>query len=102
MSHSSLPIAIGFMVAVLAACTPALSPPATIAPAPTAIPTVQMVEPAAGRGGTPVKIQVSGTVAEGPLYLATERGYFAEQGIAPQFITFDGAQQAIPALSTGQ
>jgi NitT/TauT family transport system substrate-binding protein len=63
---------------------------------------VQLVEPATGRGGTPVKIQVSGTVAEGPLYLATERGYFAEQGISPQFVTFDSAAQAIPALSTGQ
>jgi NitT/TauT family transport system substrate-binding protein len=36
------------------------------------------------------------------MYLATERGYFAQEGISPQFITFDGAAQAVPALATGQ
>src|ERR1051326_2409828 len=102
-----LHLALGLAFAgTLAGCTsfvsarPALAPASTSAPA--AIPTVQMIEPGAGSGGTPVKIQVSGTVAEGPLYVATERGYFAKEGISPQFISFDGGQQAIPALSTGQ
>jgi NitT/TauT family transport system substrate-binding protein len=66
------------------------------------IPTVQSLEPAAGAGRTPVKIAVSGTIAEGPIYVATERGYFAENGISPVFVTFDSAARSVPALSTGQ
>ncbi len=83
--------------ASIGATTP---PAATAGPAP--IPTVRSVEPAAGTGLTPVRIQVSGTIAEAPLYVAAERGYFASEGISPQFITFDSATRAIPALATGQ
>ena len=73
---------------------------ATALPAP--VPTVGLLEPSVGRGGAPVTIQVVGTIAEAPMYIAAERGYFAEEGISPQFITFDSAAKAIPALSTGQ
>ena len=51
---------------------------------------------------TPVRIQVVGTVAEAPLYLASERGYFAQNNIAPEFITLDSAARAIPALANGE
>ncbi|MGN6362557.1 MAG: ABC transporter substrate-binding protein [Thermomicrobiales bacterium] len=75
---------------------------ASPAAAPTPVPTVQAVEPAAGAGRTPVKIAVFGTIAEAPIYVATERGYFAENGISPVFVSFDTSARVIPALATGQ
>ncbi len=112
IGHAALVLAI----ALVAGCGTTASPstpaqpsavagataPSKTAVAAAPVPTVKGSGPASSTGGTPVKIQVSGTVAEGPMYLAVERGYFAEQGVSPQFVTFDSAQQVIPALSTGQ
>lgn len=67
---------------------------------------VFVVGPIAGcsraQASTPVRIQVVGTVSEAPLYLATERGYFAENNITPEFITLDSAARSIPALANGE
>src|ERR1043166_5887402 len=95
MKPRTIQIALSFALVLLAACS---KPPSTS----TAVVAAKTVLPASGAASTPVKIMVVGSVAEGPMYYANERGYFAEQGISPQFITFDSAQQAIPSLSTGQ
>jgi NitT/TauT family transport system substrate-binding protein len=45
---------------------------------------------------------VLGILAESGVYIALERGYFAEEGITPEFTTIDTGARAIPALATGQ
>ena len=50
---------------------------------------------------TPVHIQVVGTTSEAALYLAQERGYFAQSNIAADCITLDWAAKSIPALANG-
>jgi len=41
-------------------------------------------------------------LAEAGMYIAQERGYFAEEAINADFITFDTGAKAIPALATSQ
>jgi NitT/TauT family transport system substrate-binding protein len=102
---------LGVVLSAITACSPTGPAPGPIRsaepPTPNTavaipVPTVGVVEPAASKGGASVKIQVVGTLAEAAIYIATDRGYFAEQGISPQFVTFDSAARAIPALATGQ
>jgi NitT/TauT family transport system substrate-binding protein len=45
---------------------------------------------------------VLGILAESGIFLAAARGYFAEEGIAPEFTTIDTGARAIPLLATGQ
>jgi NitT/TauT family transport system substrate-binding protein len=54
--------------------------------------------------GAPVAVPtgVLGILAEAGIYLAAARGYFAEEGIAPEFTTIDTGARAIPLLATGQ
>jgi len=62
----------------------------------------------AGAAGEPsptpltVRMGVLGILAESGVYIALERGYFAEEGITPEFTTIDTGARAIPALATGQ
>jgi NitT/TauT family transport system substrate-binding protein len=77
---------------------PAASAPA-VASAPTAAPAVP---PAAAREPTTVHMGVLAILAEAGMYVALERGYFAEEGIDADFITFDTGAKAIPALATSQ
>jgi NitT/TauT family transport system substrate-binding protein len=49
-----------------------------------------------------VPIGVLGILGEAGMYLAAERGYFAEEGIVPEFVNFDNTTRIIPALATGQ
>jgi NitT/TauT family transport system substrate-binding protein len=49
-----------------------------------------------------VRIGVVRTLTEAGMYIALERGYFTEQGIAIEFENFDTAARAVPALSTNQ
>ncbi|MBV9582219.1 MAG: ABC transporter substrate-binding protein [Chloroflexi bacterium] len=42
-----------------------------------------------------------GTTSEAALYLALERGYFAQKNIATDFITLDSAAKSIPYLANG-
>jgi NitT/TauT family transport system substrate-binding protein len=110
-----VPVVIVLLLCALVACAlppqaPASGPPGTtvtpasaVAKAPPApVPTVAAVEPAPGNGLVTVNVQVAGTLAEAAMYIATDRGYFAKNGISPQFITFDSAAKAVPALWTGQ
>jgi NitT/TauT family transport system substrate-binding protein len=45
---------------------------------------------------------VLGILAESGVYIALERGYFAEEGITPEFTTIDTGARAVPAMATGQ
>jgi NitT/TauT family transport system substrate-binding protein len=102
-SLADMKIHLVLALCLLAGCaSPTATVQSTATAVPAALPTVSMVEPAAGSGGTPVTIQVVGTTSEAPMYIATERGYFAEQGISPQFITLESTAKAIPALANGQ
>ncbi|HLG71263.1 MAG TPA: ABC transporter substrate-binding protein [Chloroflexota bacterium] len=49
-----------------------------------------------------IKIGVVGITADAPLYIAQDQGYYKEQGLDAEFITFQTAGDSIPALSTGQ
>lgn len=66
------------------------------ASAPSAVPAAPGPEPAT------VHVGVLSILAEAGLYVALERGYFREEGLAAEFITFDTGAKAIPALATGQ
>src|SRR3954454_25153209 len=85
---------------LLAACGPAPTAPAGSAPpAPTSAPAEAAPPP-----GAPlmVRMGVLGILAESGVYIALERGYFAEEGIAPEFTTIDTGARAVPAMATGQ
>jgi NitT/TauT family transport system substrate-binding protein len=63
---------------------------------------VSAAQPTAAREAVPVQVGVLSILAEAGLYVALERGYFAEEGLTPEFTTFDTGAKAIPALATGQ
>jgi NitT/TauT family transport system substrate-binding protein len=48
-----------------------------------------------------VSIGVTGALSELPLYIAEQNGYFAEEGIAPEFVKIMSGTQMIVPLSTG-
>ena len=50
----------------------------------------------------PVHIGVIGILAEAGLYVAQDRGYFAQEGLAVEFIKDLYGPDAFPALATGQ
>ncbi len=49
-----------------------------------------------------VRMGVLGIIAEAGAYIAAERGYFAEEGLVPEFIAVDVGARSIPLLATGQ
>jgi NitT/TauT family transport system substrate-binding protein len=64
--------------------------------------TAPAAKPAAAREPATVHVGVLAILAEAGMYVALERGYFAEEGITADFITFDTGAKAIPALATAQ
>ena len=101
----------------LGACAPAAAPAtsrpaASTAPsapaAPAAAPAPSGVAGSSGdRAPSPasaperVRMQVTGQGNESSLYVALERGYFREEGLEIEPVTFDAGPKAIPALGTG-
>jgi ABC-type nitrate/sulfonate/bicarbonate transport system substrate-binding protein len=49
-----------------------------------------------------VRVGVQGSAANAPIYIGYERGYFRQEGLNVELVTFAGAQEMIPALATGQ
>jgi NitT/TauT family transport system substrate-binding protein len=49
-----------------------------------------------------VRIGINGVISDAPFFIATAKGYFAEQGIKPDFIPFDGGAKMIAPLGAGQ
>lgn len=93
-----------------AASAPAASAPAASAPAASAAAaapsSAARAEPtaAAAPAGAPdqVRVMVVGTAAESAIYIAMERGYFRDERIEVETLTFDSASKVMPALGTGE
>lgn len=49
-----------------------------------------------------VKIGILNTSADIAIHIATERGYFKEEGIEPELVVFDASAKMIPSLGTGE
>jgi ABC-type nitrate/sulfonate/bicarbonate transport system substrate-binding protein len=55
------------------------------------------------QGGTaPVRVGTLGIIADAPVYIAADLGYFAEQGLAPSLERFDTGAQMVAPLAAGQ
>lgn len=50
----------------------------------------------------PLKVQLLPLLSFGPYFIAQEEGYFAEEGLAVEFVRFERSAEAIPALIQGQ
>ncbi|HEY7067688.1 MAG TPA: ABC transporter substrate-binding protein [Chloroflexota bacterium] len=84
-----------------ATSAPAAAAP-TSAPAASATQLAPAAPAAPAREPATVHIGVLAIIAEAGMYIADERGYFAEEGLIPDFVTFDTGAKAIPALATSQ
>jgi NitT/TauT family transport system substrate-binding protein len=104
---------LGLLAGLVVACAPAPSAgraPAPAAPAPPAVaPATQAAPTPAGAAAlaplappVTVRIAVQGGGTDGLFYIAAERGYFARQGLEPEFASFASSSDMIPALATGQ
>src|SRR5438445_2478703 len=78
---------------LLASLGPAMSGPALSA---------GMRTLAAQGAATPVRIGTLGIIADAPFYIAVDRGYFAQLGLAPTLERFDTAAQMVAPLAAGQ
>ncbi|HLI27125.1 MAG TPA: ABC transporter substrate-binding protein [Chloroflexota bacterium] len=91
-------------VTALVGCQ-AAPPAASTSPAPVGQASKPSASPAAA-GPAPattlVQIGVTGSVADAPLYIAQERGYFREAGVTTELVQLDSGARMVPALSTGQ
>ena len=102
------PFAVSLFSAIfLAACgTQAQAPaaPATSAPASAAASAPASTAPAASPGGQPIKVKVATqhVATDAPLYIASEKGYFKEQGLDIQFNDVNGGTDTLPLVVSGQ
>jgi NitT/TauT family transport system substrate-binding protein len=100
----------GLIVLLLA--VGALAPASLSAPAPPAAAQSAGSITVAGSGASAdspasqglVRLRLSGQrlATEAPIWLADDRGYFRQEGIEIEHITFGSASEMIPALATGQ
>jgi ABC-type nitrate/sulfonate/bicarbonate transport system substrate-binding protein len=84
------------LVACQPAAPPAAAPPAARAGAPADAP----ASPPAPR--VTVKAGHAGTFAGSPVFIARQRGYFAEEGIDLELIPFKVSSDIVPAIATGE
>ncbi len=95
-------VMVPLLAAELAACAPSAGPvpaaPATVGatPAPASTPGA---EPAAR---TRVRFAVQPVAGYAPVYVAADRGYFAQEGLDFELTPFTNASEMIPSLATGQ
>jgi NitT/TauT family transport system substrate-binding protein len=62
-----------------------------------------ILSPAAAQGLTTIKVgRAGGVVSDAVFFIADEKGYFKDQGIAIEFVTFDGGPKIIAPLGAGQ
>jgi NitT/TauT family transport system substrate-binding protein len=84
----------------LVACQPAAPPAAAPPPARAAEPASAPASPPAAL--VTVKTGHAGTFSGSPVYMARQRGYFAEEGIDLQLVPFKVSSDIIPAIATGE
>jgi NitT/TauT family transport system substrate-binding protein len=95
-------------VYLIVACAPSAAPPTPAAPDAPGGSTAPVSAAAPASAPAPldppatVRMGVLGITAEAGAYVAADRGYFAEEGIVPEFVAFDVGARAIPALATSQ
>lgn len=79
------------------------APPASGSPVAT-VPTAAPASSAAVQTTEPVKVRVgvSDLVGEAAIYIAMDKGYFQEQGLDVELISFTQNTDKIPALTTGE
>jgi NitT/TauT family transport system substrate-binding protein len=49
-----------------------------------------------------VRVGVNGVISDAPFFIAVTKGYFAEQGIKAEFVSFDAGPKMIAPLGAGQ
>src|SRR5690606_3631338 len=49
----------------------------------------------------PLRIAEDGSPSGAAFYIATERGYFADLGLEPEFVTFESSAYMLPAVASG-
>jgi ABC-type nitrate/sulfonate/bicarbonate transport system substrate-binding protein len=82
---------------------PVSSGAASVGPVAGAGGTVTAARGADAQGGTvTVRIGTLGIIADAPVYIAADRGYFADQGLAPTLERFDTGAQMVAPLAAGQ
>jgi len=60
------------------------------------------VQAATGMAADKVKVSVYQSVSDAGIYIAAEKGYFTEQGIAAELIQLDSVSSVVTALASGQ
>ncbi len=98
---------LGVGLALLAACAapPPAAPPAAPAPvaaAPAGAPTGAPAAPAAPVARESIKYGYNPILNQAPMYIAQDRGYYAEQGLDVEFVPFDSGALMIPPATAGQ
>jgi NitT/TauT family transport system substrate-binding protein len=96
-------------VGLLQACAPAQGPtpqPAqsTAAPSPTqgTAPAASTAAPGATKGLQKVRYGDLRLLSDGGVYIGMQEGYYAEQGIEVELVSFDSAANMVAPLGTGQ
>src|SRR5215212_760435 len=85
-------------LALLLGPPPAPAAPLAAAPARAAT----LGEPDAQGAQSVVRIGTLGIIADAPIYIATDRGYFQQQGLNPTIERFDTGAQMVAPLAAGQ
>ncbi|HLG72941.1 MAG TPA: ABC transporter substrate-binding protein [Chloroflexota bacterium] len=86
-----------------AAASPASAKPAaSAAAAPSAsAPAGSAAAPASGAARPKFKLATVGLAPEAPVYLASDKGYFADAGVDVEYAPFRGSSEVVPLLATG-
>ena len=82
--------------------SPMATKPAAVPTKPAAVPTQATSAEAKSNELTTVNVGDLPAMSTAGLYVAMERGYFAQQGIQPEISKFDSGANMIPPLGTGQ
>jgi NitT/TauT family transport system substrate-binding protein len=76
--------------------------PAPVAAAPAAAPSGAPAAPAAPPARESIKYGYNPILNQAPMYIAQDRGYYAEQGLEVEFVPFDSGALMIPPATAGQ
>jgi NitT/TauT family transport system substrate-binding protein len=95
---------LGAVGVLLGGCAPAER---SAGPAPTAAAAAVAPATAAPRAASPppavpVRITTARTASDAGIFVATERGYFEQEGLAAELVGFASTSEMIPAVATGQ